>query len=102
MKKHLRISAILFSVLMVMSALSSCSLSSDGIEITQVTEPESTTLPDPVLLEMESLSLREKVGLLFAVTPESLGASAQKQSVNEGMKEFYSSYPAGTRCPFCR
>ncbi len=73
------------------------------------TQPETTeapTEPDPLVLQLESMTLEEKVGQLFMVTPGTLGlpqikapmeALSQEQltQMENAIREIFAQYPVG-------
>lgn len=73
------------------------------------TQPETTeapTEPDPLVLQLESMTLEEKVGQLFMVTPGTLGlpqikapmeALSQEQltQMENAIREIFAKYPVG-------
>lgn len=71
------------------------------------TEPtEAPTEPDPLVLQLESMTLEEKVGQLFMVTPGTLGlpqikapmdSITQKQltQMENSIREIFARYPVG-------
>ena len=73
------------------------------------TQPETTeapTEPDPLVLQLESMTLEEKVGQLFMVTPGTLGrpqikapmeAITQEQltQMENAIREIFAKYPVG-------
>lgn len=64
--------------------------------VPETTVPPVTDPPDPAELLLESMSLREKVGQLFIVRPESLtGGEAEKTAVTEELRTALEQYPVG-------
>lgn len=74
----------------------------------ETTQPptEAPTEPDPLVLQLESMSLEEKVGQLFMVTPGTLGlpqikapmdAITQEQltQMENAIREIFEKYPVG-------
>lgn len=74
----------------------------------ETTEPptEAPTEPDPLVLQLESMTLEEKVGQLFMVTPGTLGlpqikapmeALSQEQltQMENAIREIFAKYPVG-------
>ena len=67
---------------------------------------EAPTEPDPLVLQLESMTLEEKVGQLFMVTPGTLGlpqikapmeALSQEQltQMENAIREIFAKYPVG-------
>lgn len=64
--------------------------------IPETTAPPTTAPPDPAELLLAAMTLREKVGQLFLVRPESLtGGTSERTQVTEAMLAALEQYPVG-------
>ena len=64
--------------------------------VPETTVPPTTEAPDPAELLLSSMTLRQKVGQLFLVRPESVTAGASGYTeVTDGMKAALEQYPVG-------
>lgn len=64
--------------------------------VPETTVPPTTEAPDPVLVLLEGMTLRQKVGQLFLIRPEALtGGEPERTWVTEAMTAALERYPVG-------
>ena len=94
------------AVLLLMAMLCGCGAGVPESTSPETTAPETTVpetmipptteAPDPVLLLLEGMTLRQKVGQLFLIRPEALtGGEPERTWVTEALTAALEQYPVG-------
>lgn len=116
MQRKKRIAAFLLAPLLLCACTAapgtqSAAVSSEAPPATEAPEPVQTPAADPVEALLQQMTLREKVGQLFMIRPDSLDPELTREQVNDeraegvtelsdAMRATLQEYPVGGICHF--